>query len=138
MQMIQYEVNVEKAVDLKKGESLNEFTEKLRDSGSKFVNQKMNMNKDDYAYIAEVFQSSVVFSVYKAATSSGKSGYGYFAATYKRDDNGNFTFDTLTEVVRKTVWEPKTVATTKAADETAQVTTEAPADVAKGLWNGVL
>lgn len=137
-----YEVAVEKAsVPLVAGEALDDFTQAFSKAGRDHIAGQLNVtSKDAGVYAVQVFGSSAVFDVYlygKDVSDDKRSRY--FAVSYKRDANGVFSFDNMTEVVRKVVFEraPSELPVTKSADDFAPgwvTTRKASAD----LWDGVL
>jgi hypothetical protein len=127
-------VKVQKDITLATGESVNAYTQKVRDAGCKYVKQKLNLGpKDTYCYPVEVFSKSVIFNVSNYAPNVDETQrYRYFAAAYTRKDTGAFEFSTLTEVEQVVSYQPKESASvTKAKAETETV-------VLKSLWHNVL
>lgn len=119
-----HEVVVQKDITLATGESLQAYTQKVRDAGCKYVKQKLNLGKESGCYPVEVFSKSVIFDVYQYGPNVDESTrYRYFAAAYTRKDDGAFEFSTLTEVERVISYQPKATATpvTKATWSAAQI-----------------
>lgn len=113
----QMEVIVHKAIDLKAGETLGEFTNGLYSSGRDYVMKQLNIAKGKgSAYVLEVFSKNVVFCVYKYDETTSDSYSKYYAFTYERDANKNFKFGDMLEVERVSSFRPKkSMAVTKAA-----------------------
>lgn len=130
-----HNVIVQKDIALASGESLGTYTQKVRDAGTKYVKQKLNLTKDSYCYPIEIFSKSAVFSVYQyGQTVDEDKRSRYFAAAYSRKDDGAFEFSTLTEVEQVVGYQAKESASvTKAADDMPGWV-----PTAKSLWNGVL
>jgi hypothetical protein len=129
-------VAVQKDISLATGESVGAFTQKIRDAGTKYIKQKLNIGaKDSYCYPIEIFSKSIIFSVYQYNTSSGEDSRSrYYAVAYARNKDGTFEFSTLTEVEQVVGYQPKdSTAVTKAAGDHAGWQS-----VAKSLWNDVL
>lgn len=130
------EVVVHKAnVPMMDGETIGEFTNALQKAGCEFVKKAQSISKAGYSYMVEAFGDSAVFycSDYTDSNYTLKAGMPkYFAATYKRDKNGIFSFDKLKEVVRKTVFEP---AASEKATESTVLTTKAAAPQCDAYWN---
>lgn len=136
-----HDVVVQKDIALATGESLQAYTQKVRDAGCKYVKQKLNLGKDSGCYPIEVFSKSVVFDVYDYGVGVDESKRArYFAAAYTRKDTGAFEFSTLTEVERVVSYQPKETATpvTKAVQKRELAGTPGWAVTAKSLWNNVL
>lgn len=130
-----HNVIVQKDIALASGESLGTYTQKVRDAGTKYVKQKLNLTKESYCYPIEIFSKSAVFSVYQyGQTVDEDKRSRYFAAAYSRKDDGAFEFSTLTEVEQVVGYQAKESASvTKAVDATpGWVSTS------KALWNGLL
>lgn len=138
---VTHDVAVQKDITLAAGESLQAYTQKVRDAGCKYVKQKLSLDKNAGCYPVEVFSKSVVFDVYQYGENVDESKrYRYFAAAYARKNDGTFEFSTLTEVERVISYRPKeTAAVTKAKREEHEVA-DAPGwqRTEKSLWHGVL
>ena len=132
-----HNVIVQKDITLATGESLSAYANKIREAGTKYVKQKLNLTtKDCGCYPTEIFSKTAIFSVYQYGPNVDDDKRSrYFAVAYSRNSDGTFEFSSLTEVEQVVGYQPKdsTTATTKAIDN-------APgwAPVAKALWNGVL
>ena len=99
------DVIVHKAnVPMMKGESINQFTNKLSQAGRAHVLRKLNIaEKDGGAWLVEAFQDRVVFSTYK-----GQEPTKHYAFKYTRaDKSGDFEFGGVIEVERMTSFVPK-------------------------------
>lgn len=133
-----HDVVVHKAsIALADGESIGQYTSKLRDAGRSYINQKLNLVKDASVYPVEIFSKSIVFDVYQYGPNSAPDKRArFYAAAYTRKDSGDFEFSTLTEVERVTMYQAKQTATvTKAQGED----TDHPGwDVKKSLFAGVI
>lgn len=133
-----HDVIVHKAsISLADGESIQQYTKRLREAGVKFIGMKLNLVKDSSVYPVEIFSKSLVFDVYQYGPNvDADKRARFFAAAYTRKANGDFEFSTLTEVERVTVYQPKSsVSITKAlADGEAH-----PGwNVKKALFEGVV
>lgn len=125
---VTYETIVHKAnLALAKGESLNQFTQKLRDAASKAIALKLNLTVNNCsAYMVETFADSAVFDVTKRPLKEGgQYSYAYYAMKYSRKADGAFEFSGVTEVERVTSFQPKAnmdlaTATNKAAKKAAE------------------
>lgn len=97
---------------IRKNESLGEYTRALNDSVMSTFTTKLSIQKDKAGiYVCEVFQSSVIFEVYKYQTDNPKDRLKYYAATYKRKDDGAFEFGESQEVSRVTRYEAVSAVT---------------------------
>lgn len=100
-------VFVRKDIKLATGESVSDFTKKLRESCVKWARQKLALDvKKGDIYPVEIFSSAVVFDVYKYDVEPGDR-QRYFACKYKRQDNGGFEFESLMEVERVVSFQQK-------------------------------
>ncbi len=107
---VSYEVIVHKAnLALAKGESVNAFTQKLREAASKAIALKLNLTAANCSvYMIETFADSAVFDVSKRPVVAGDSWtYSYYALKYSRKADGAFEFSDTTEVERVTSFQPK-------------------------------
>lgn len=118
-------VAVQKDITLATGESLQAYSQKVRDAGTKYVKQKLNLQpKDCSCYPIEIFSKSVIFDVYQYGPNTDETNRcKYYAVAYSRKDNGSFEFSTLTEVERVVGYQVKdsAVPTTKALWSTAMI-----------------
>jgi len=155
-QQVSYEVAVSKAgLPLRAGESLQQYTQALRDAGTEFIKQKLNVptavdNKSGSSvYMMEVFASTAVFELYRwGDTVKAGEAMKFFACKYSREDSGKFSFSDSIEVERVTRFEPKkTLAITKAkggAELLEKKEAELAPDVdgwqvsTKALWGSLL
>lgn len=123
--MNSHPVVVQKDITLATGESLQTYSQKVRDAGTKYVKQKLNLGtKDCSCYPVEIFSKSVIFDVYQYGPNTDEPNRcKYYAVAYTRKDDGAFEFSTLTEVERVVGYQAKdsTVPTTKALWSTAMV-----------------
>jgi hypothetical protein len=133
-----HDVLVQKDITLGTGESISAYSQKVRDAGSKYVKQKLNLVKDSGCYPVEIFSKSVIFNVYQyGPTVEDDKRSRYFAVAYTRKNDGTFEFATLTEVEQVVGYQPKdSTAVTKSA--TTGLNAPGWQSVAKALWNGVL
>lgn len=100
-------VFVRKDIKLATGESISDFTKKLRESCVKWARQKLALDvKKGDIYPVEIFSSAVVFDVYKYDSEPGDR-QKYFACKYKRQDGGGFEFESLIEVERVVSFQQK-------------------------------
>lgn len=121
-QRITYEVVVHKAnLPLAKGESVSQFTSRLREAAAKQIAMKLNLTPQNCSvYMVETFADSAIFDVSKRPAVTGDAwSYAYYAAKYTRKVDGSFEFGETTEVERVTSYQPKpkmdvTTATNKA------------------------
>lgn len=135
-----HNVVVQKDIALTSGESIGAYAQKVRDAGTKYVKQKLNLVKESYCYPVEIFSKSVIFNVYQygpSVTDEDKRSR-YFAAAYTRKNDGAFEFSTLTEVEQVIGYQPK-----ESAAVTKSMTVELDAapgwlSIEKALWNGIL
>jgi hypothetical protein len=99
---IEHEVTVHKAgLSLKPNESVHDFTRQLQDGARVHFTNKFGISKGKGdAYVCEVFSTSVIVEVFKWDDSDPKNRQKYYAATYKRKDDGAFDFETAQEVAR--------------------------------------
>jgi hypothetical protein len=98
---------VRKDIKLATGESVSDFTKKLRESCVKWARQKLALDvKKGDIYPVEIFSSAVVFDVYKYDSEPGNRQQ-YFACKYKRQDTGGFEFESLMEVERVVSFQQK-------------------------------
>jgi len=107
---VTYEVIVHKAnLALAKGESVNQFTQKLREAASKAIALKLNLTAANCSvYMIETFADSAVFDVTKRPLKEGGQwAYAYYALKYSRKADGSFEFSDTTEVERVTSFQPK-------------------------------
>lgn len=123
-------VKVHKArIEMKTGESINQFISDLSDKAREYVKDKLNFgdNDDSYYYVDEVFGDYVV--VYAYIDGEGST---YYAFTYDRDvENDDYDFGKMIEVERKTTFVEK--------DPVSEVIKSLCGDwVEKSLWKGVL
>lgn len=135
--MTSHPVVVQKDIALATGESLQTYSQKVRDAGTKYVKQKLNFaTKNCSCYPVEIFSKSVIFDVYQYGQNIDEANRcKYYAVAYTRKDDGAFEFSTLTEVERVVGYQAKdsTMPTTKAVDDSpGWVPTQ------KSLWQGVL
>jgi hypothetical protein len=104
---IQHDVIVHKAISLKKGETLSQFTEALSAAVRGKIMEALRIAKDKgSAYIMEVTEKAVIVQTY-VYNQSG-SDYRTYMYKYERDTDGDFEFSDLTEVERVTSYRPKT------------------------------
>ena len=135
--MNSHPVVVQKDIALATGESLQVYSQKVRDAGTKYVKQKLNiLPKDASCYPIEIFSKSVIFDVYRYGPNVDDTNRcKYYAVAYSRKADGTFEFSTLTEVERVVGYQAKdsTIPTTKAASNHSgwQPTT-------KSLWHDIL
>ena len=137
-----HDVVVHKDISLDTGESLGMYSQKVRDAGTKYVKQKLNLTKDSGCYPIEIFSKSVIFSVYQYGPNVDDDKRNrYFAAAYTRKNDGAFEFSTLTEVEQVVGYQPKdsTTPTTK-AEPIKKSLADAPgwSQTSKAFWGGVL
>lgn len=141
---ISYEVAIHKAgLPLRDGESLNEFTQQLRDSGSQTLTKKLNLvnTEKNYSsvYMVEAFGSAAIFEVYKSGPNiSPNDRMRFYAMKYSRDDSGGFQFDNMTEVQRVTRFEQKKPAQVMKSVAAEQEVAPGWQKSVKGLWDTVL
>lgn len=112
---VTYEVIVHKAnLALAKGESVNQFTQKLREAASKAIALKLNLTAANCSvYMIETFADSAVFDVTKRPLKEGgQYSYAYYALKYSRKADGSFEFSDTTEVERVTSFQPKALLET--------------------------
>lgn len=109
---IKYNVAVHKNLPLAAGETVSQFTQKLRKKGSDFLMQQLNIAKDKGgSYMVEVMSNVAIFEVYKRET--GGDGYKFYAMKFTRDKVGEFALSDLTEVERITSFRAKSAAIQK-------------------------
>lgn len=135
----QHNVVVHKAsITLADGESIGQFTSKLRDAGRNYIASKLNLPKDSSVYPVEIFSKSIVFDVYQYGPNVKEGDRArFYAAAYARKDSGDFEFSTLTEVERVTSYQAKQTATVMKASDKAPGWVEVA--VAKAaFWSGVI
>lgn len=102
----QVEISKE-GLPLYKGESVHDFLRAMSMATQSAYAQKFSLKKnEDYIYMMEVYQSAVIFEVCKTKAADPKDAYRFYAATYKRKEDGSFTFENTTEVMRVTRYEP--------------------------------
>jgi hypothetical protein len=123
-EVLKIDILVEKSIDLLQGESLDQFSCALNDSGRPVVSRKLNLTKNDGSYMAQVFDGVSIWSIY---SNNGGDKSGYYALTYSRDTQGNFTFGDIVEVRRTTTYEP--VGTLSKTTKSMWVEAE------KAVWN---
>lgn len=120
-----HHVIVQKDITLATGESLATYAQKVRDAGTKYVRQKLNLGtkSDCSCYPIEIFSKSVIFDVYQYGPNVNESDRcRYYAVAYARKDDGSFEFSTLTEVERVVGYQAKgTAAVTKAQWSAAEI-----------------
>lgn len=93
---------------IRKGESVHDYTRAIHTAAVATFTQKLNVQKGKAGlYVCEVFQSSLIFEVYKYESTDPKDQLKYYAATYKRKDDDSFEFGDTTEVQRVTRYETK-------------------------------
>lgn len=136
------------SITLADGESLSQFTSKLRDAGSKFMASKLNLMKDSSVYPIEIFGKSIVFDVYQYGPNvPAEKRQRFYAAAYTRKDSGDFEFSTMTEVERVTTYQAKQTAVAKSKDAKTQSAPEQRAELTnapgwvqtkKAFWAGVI
>ncbi len=104
-----YQIEVHKdGLPIRKGESLYEYTRAINTAAVATFTQKLNIQKGKAGlYVCEVFQSSVIFEVYKYEETDPKQQLKYYATTYTRKDDNSFEFGETTEVQRVTRYETK-------------------------------
>lgn len=105
-------------VPMLKGESLREFTSKLREEGRNHVKLKQNLpDKGVDVYMVEAFGDMAVFEVYRYGETipTNTPRMQFFAAPFTRDANGKFAFGDTVEVRRVTSFEPVKTTVAKAA-----------------------
>lgn len=98
------DVVVHKAtVALMGDESVDSYCRKVSDAAVSHVKMKLNFAKDNSngSWPVEVYGDKMIVAAYK-----GNDKTRYYAFKYTRDKNGTFSFDNLTEVERKTVYQP--------------------------------
>jgi len=116
MPEITMQVVVQKSIELRSGETLNDFTRALSAGGRAHVLKKLNIAPGGGgAWMVEVFKDSVVFAAFKRDAEQDK----FFAFTHKRQANGDFEFGDLMEVERVTGFRTKQ-ATTSVSKSAAQ------------------
>lgn len=135
-----YDVAVRKNFPLAKGETINQAMENLRRVGRDHVKKALALGDKGGAYLTEAFSNAAVFSVWK----EGGGEDLYYAATFKRDAEGDYEFGSLQEVKRVTGFRP----VAKPAASLTQKSVDGPAEefaglegwpvVKKGLFNGVI
>lgn len=148
-----HHVVIQKDITLATGESLATYAQKVRDAGTKYVRQKLNLGtkSDCSCYPIEIFSKSVIFDVYQYGPNVNESDRcRYYAVAYARKDDGSFEFSTLTEVERVVGYQAKgATAVTKellpsdgdgASKPTKKALEDAPGwtPTAKAFWSGVL
>jgi len=113
MGKIKHDVLVRKAnIPLKSGESIRDFTTALSDAGRVTLVQKLNLDvKKTSVFMLEAYSTGAVFEVYKYESTSQKDRMQFWGMTYKRDEKGDFTFETVKEVQRVVRFEEKTQVT---------------------------
>jgi hypothetical protein len=120
------------AITLGTGESIGQFTSRIREAGVKFLKQKLNLTKAGI-YPVEIFSKTIVFNVYKFGDSNttGEAFDKLYAVAFTRKNSGDFEFGTLIEVERVTSYHAKS----KTMDVTKSLH---PGWVEKSLWGGIL
>jgi hypothetical protein len=106
------DVIVHKAINLRTGETLGQFTQELSTAGRAHVFKKLNMSEQNGgSWMVEVFSKSVVFTAYKRTDPPSKDKY--FAFTFDRTEKGTFEFGDMVEVERVTSFKAKEVGVNK-------------------------
>lgn len=101
-------VFVRKDIKLATGESVGDFTRKVREDCVKWARQKLNLDvKKGGIYPVEIFSSAIVFNVYKYDADDPGDRERYYACKYKRQDGGGFEFESLMEVERVVSFQQK-------------------------------
>jgi hypothetical protein len=100
-------VQVQKeGLPLYKGESVHQYLRNLNTAVVTHFTQKLNVVKGKASlYVCEVFQSAVIFEVYKYEEPDPKKSLKYYAVEYKRTEKGAFEFGESQEVERVTRYE---------------------------------
>jgi len=105
-------VIVNKAIELRSGETLNKFTSELRAAAKAHVLKKLNIAETEgTAFLVEVFSKTVVVQAYKFKDPPSKDRM--LAMTFDRQKSGAFEFGDTAEVERVTSFQAKTVTTSK-------------------------
>jgi hypothetical protein len=109
---------IKKDLPIKQGESIQDYARAVSESARSVLTGKFNIAKGKGdVYVCEIYQSSVIFEVCKYEASDPKDRYRTYAATYKRADDGSFTFgDTPQEVQRVVRYEAVSTPTTKSGN----------------------
>jgi len=129
---VKMDVIVRKDFPLFTGESVRDASKKLVAAGRDFLLKKLNLTeKSAGVYMVEAFSTAGVFEVYRRDTDAPCQ---FFAATFKRDDDGNFEFGTAQEVERVTSFQPKQGAATP----TLKSGLPGWPEVTKSMWSGVI
>jgi hypothetical protein len=118
------------SINLMKGETVGDFTRELGKSCREHLVTKLNLSTADDVWLSEAFAQKAVCHVYKSNKSGG--GSGYYMVDYKRDKKGAFTFGTIQEAKRQTVYKPTSdVQINKSLNQGWE-------PVSKSLWDGIL
>lgn len=109
---------VKKALPIQQGESIYDYARVVGESARSVLTSKFNIAKGKGdIYVCEIYQSSIIFEVCKYEVTDPKDRYRTYATTYKRADDGVFSFgDSPQEVQRVTRYEAVTKPTTKSKD----------------------
>jgi hypothetical protein len=138
---MKHEVVVHKAqIPLARGESINQYTQRLSEAARKYAITKLNIVKGG-AYMCEAFNDSLVMDVYKRLADDGPTEYKYYSVMYTRKADGDFMFSSFTEVERVTSFRPKApLAITKSLAESTDspLRVAPPGWVHKSVWGGLL
>lgn len=130
---------IHKAIDLRKGESLDAFRRKLGDQGQKFVLSKLNIAKGS-AWPVEVFKDFAVFSVFDF--NKREDSRGMHAVKFSRQSTtGDFEFSDMTEVERVVGFQTKTGTSVAKAKDGEPEREQIVGDYVKkstNLWSGVV
>jgi len=106
--MITQSIIVRKDIRLATGESLKDFSMKIREACVKWARQKLNVDtKKGDIYPVEIFSTAIVFDVYKYDMPEPSERQKFYACKYKRQDNGGFEFESLIEVERVVSFQQK-------------------------------
>lgn len=135
------DVIVRKAtIALSGDESIDSYCQKVSQAGVAHAKMKLNFTKDgsNGAWPVEIYGDKMIVAAYK-----GDSKTKYYAFKYTRDKNGAFSFDNLTEVERKTSYQP--VSPLATVNKSIQ-SSDAPKTfgdwteiaISKNFWGGVL
>jgi len=127
-------VKVRKAgIELKAGETLNDFTRELGVESRNHVLDKLNLpSESSGGYLDEVFSNYAVIIVWSDGVDYESN---YYAVSYERKDDGEFEFGDIIEVERKTVF----VQSNPLEGVTKSVQKKICGDwVKKELWGGIL
>jgi len=100
----EFEILVEKSIELMENETLSNYSEKITNDGRIYLLKELNLNlQNSFCWVNEIYKNYIVFEIEKKI--DDLKNY-HFAVNYSRNRSGEFEFSNYFEVDRITNYVP--------------------------------